>query len=271
MVRGIPFAMLKHLSDVAFKASPQSLGWSLFWRGSAEENLLLSAKFLRKALQEARASEDAELASEVALELGKVYARLGKPDHAMEVCKIAESIALNSNVKGAIANSLQLKGTILTYYGHSDKGIKAMIQGEELLDETLGLALARGRRAYFLASVGRGEEAQETLEWPLRVTTGLGHKRMANIVGMTQGIIAAKEGSNETAVKMLEKILDEMVTTGFTQFGVCAADLLETIYATAGETKLAQSKKVSAQQGRALSQAVKTPMEVKRQSLASKP
>jgi hypothetical protein len=36
MVRGIPFALLKHLSDVAFKANPQSLGWSLFWRGSAE-------------------------------------------------------------------------------------------------------------------------------------------------------------------------------------------------------------------------------------------
>ena len=270
LVRGIPFSTLKHLSDVAFRTSPDSPGWSLYWRGSAEENLVVSSKYLRKALKEAQSTGDGELASEVALELGKVYARLGKPELAMQVYSVAEAVATASGSKDYLVNSLRLKGTVLTYYGHADRGIQAMIKAENLVDDALGLALARGSRAYFLASVGRNEEALEALDWSLRITSGLGHKRISDLGEVTKGIIAANQGCYDVAIKTLEKVLEKSAATGFTQHGVCAADILAKIYASSNESGLANSKEMAAHQGRDLSKAVKTPLEIQRQSQAAK-
>ncbi|MBI1331484.1 MAG: hypothetical protein GC165_01250 [Armatimonadetes bacterium] len=267
LVHAISFPVLRRLFETAARTSPELHGWSFFWRGTAEENLMTSARLLRRALDEAQRWSDQELASEVTFELGKVYARLGRPRQAMCVAAISDAVAQGTENRKMLAHKFRLKGTVLTYFGQSEKGIRLLEKGEEYFDDTLSLAHARCSRAFFLASVGRLDEAVSVLDWPQRVTSGLGHRRIFHLVDMTTAIAGAGSGDLGSAVCKLQTIVGESLATGFTQFGVCAADMLDEFYSQSGEPERALQMAVAAKQGRELSLAVPTPLDLQRRQL----
>ena len=265
LMRGIPFLTLKELSQRALLSSGEFRGWAFYWLGTAEENLLEVENLLHQALQFAQQNRDAALASEVTLELGKALVRLGKTEKAMKVSSIADSLARSENRKEFVANSLRLRGTILTYFGQGSEGLALLNQAENSVEDTLGRAILGAAKAHFLASMGENDQARAALEGPLTITRALGHKRIADLAEVTNAIIAANEGANDKAVPLLEKIIGDSKKTGFTQFSVCASDLLAKIYLNAGQSEKAKRVAQLGFEGRARSQAVKTTMEANRQ------
>ena len=266
MVRGIDYHILLNLINSTQLAKTSLSGWSLFWRGTAENDLSLVASLLKQAWVEAKNSDDILLASEVALELGKVYARLGKPKSALNVCAAADELALKSSLSVVKANSLALRGTVLCHYGESEKGIGLLEAAEPFVDDTLALAIRRSSRAFFLASVGRNQEAAIALDWAMHASSGLGHRRIQRVSDMTSAIMASNECEKDVAIPALEKLYAETTQAGFSQFNFYAAELLAKHYVHVGEKEMANQKLLSARQSRAQSKSAITPLESARVS-----
>jgi len=267
LVRGIDFSELKELVQIANQKAPEVRGWSLYWKGVAEEDLSVCAGYLVQAFEHARLCQDNGLASEVALELGKVYARLAKAKHAYRVCQIAADIADHSHTAQAKANSLRIRGTVNCYFGESPKGILDLELSERHVEDTLGRALSRMSRAYFMASVGRTEEALDLLDQLSIETYGLQHVRIASNERIVKAIAMFHSRTGDWGMGLMQSTLEESIRTGFTQHGVCAAELIAQIHKFRGELETASQFLGYAAQGRSVSRAVKTPLEFHRESL----
>lgn len=267
LVRGIDFSELKEMVQIANRRAPEVRGWSLYWKGVAEEDLSICARYLVHAFEHARLSQDDGLASEVALELGKVYARLGKAKHAYRVCQIAADIADHSQTAQAKANSLRLRGIVNCYFKESPKGILDLESSERYVEDILGRALSRMSRAYFLASAGRSDEALNLLDQLSVETHGLQHVRIASNERIVRAIAMFHLRTGDWGRGLMQSTLEESTRTGFTQHGVCAAELLAQIHKHEGELETADQYVRYAAQGRSVSKAVKTPLEFRRESL----
>jgi len=269
LVRGIDFSELKELVQIANRKAPEVRGWSLYWKGVAEEDLSICAGYLAQAFEHARLSQDDGLASEVALELGKVYARQAKAKHAYRVCQVAVDIAEHSQTPQAKANRLRLQGIVNCYFGESPKGILDLESSERHVEDTLGRALARMSRAYFLASAGRTDDALDLLDQLSVETYGLQHVRIATNERIVRAIAMYHSRTGDWGMGLMQSTLEESIRTGFTQHGVCAAELLAQIYKCRGEWETTNQYLGYAAQGRSVSKAVKTPLEFHRESLRS--
>jgi len=269
LVRGIDFSELKELVQIANRKAPEVRGWSLYWKGVAEEDLSICAGYLAQAFEHARLSQDDGLASEVALELGKVYSRQAKAKHAYRVCQVAADIAEHSQTPQAKANRLRLQGIVNCYFGESPKGILDLESSERHVEDTLGRALARMSRAYFLASAGQTDDALDLLDQLSVETYGLQHVRIATNERIVRAIAMYHSRTGDWGMGLMQSTLEESIRTGFTQHGVCAAELLAQIHKSRGELETASQYLGYAAQGRSVSKAVKTPLEFHRESLRS--
>jgi tetratricopeptide (TPR) repeat protein len=263
LARGIRYRELLQLLRVAGNDSAL-VGWAAYWRGTSEEDLQLCSKLLRFAFSEAKRTEDAELASEVCLELGKVYSRTGQTEKAEEICRMAETIATQSGTVRSRANAAWLRGTVLAQWTERSNSFELMERSEDLTENTIDRAIARSARAFFLVSSGRVSEAKSTLEWSQKVGAGLGHQRLQVVIGMTEAVLSVHGNPRVRAIKDLEAATGYCRSQGSTQFRVYGEELLAKLYHLEGDRGLAEGLSRSAYAGRSGSKMALTPLEVKR-------
>ena len=267
MARGIEFAELKELVTVAQKNAPEARGWALYWRGVAEEDLTVCEGFLERAFAHAQQCQETGLASEVTLELGRVYARLGKMRHAYRTCQLSTDIAEHSGRALDRANNLRLRGTVNCYFNRYEEGIRDFEQCERHFEDTLGRTLGQMSHAYFLASAGRCDDALKLIDRVSLETHGMQHKRISAISSVVNAVAMFHSREGDWGASLMHSILERSWRSGFTQHGVCAAELLAQVYRRRGEAELSNQYLNYAAQGRAISKAAKTPLEFHRESL----
>lgn len=260
--RGIDFGDMLDLLDTAGE-NPEAAGWSLYWRGTAEDDLQVCAHLLRQSLREAKQTNDLELASEACLELGKVYARTGQMGRAEKICDVSTAIVGESRTRSSKVNAARLNGFVLTHWGRHKEGIELLARSEDLIQNPIERDVALGSRAFFEASVGQFECARKTLDSRSFGVSRLGHAGIDKVGAMTTAIISAND-SRTKAVSRLELLSVQCQTAGATQFAVYADEFLAKLYALEGERRLADMRLASAKRGRVVSRMVVTPLEAQR-------
>jgi tetratricopeptide (TPR) repeat protein len=263
LARGIQYSDLLRLLGSA-RPQDELLGWSLYWRGSAEADLQKCAKLLRAAFGQARKQNDSALASEVCLELGKVYSRSGAYQQANEVCTMAQSIADEVNTNLARSNANWLKGTILAHWTNQPIAFEFLERSEELCENNIQRAIARSSRAFYLVSSGQLDAGKEVLEWSLETASQLGHRRIDIVNGMTQAVLGAFGESRNRAVRQLESMIETSRANGTTQMRVYAEELLGRLFLLDGDRGLAAGCMDSAKTARIESNMIVTPLEATR-------
>lgn len=263
LTRGIAYSDLLEL----MRAAPEDescVGWSYYWRGTAEDSLDTCAGLLRSALREAKRNQSLSLASEACLELGKVYSRSGKVEQALRICDIADDVADESNSRANRANALRLRGTVQVHWLDTRSGLSLLREAEHLLDDPIEIAVAQGARAFFEASSGKFDRAAESLHQSQVLSRSLNHYRIGITAPLTAMLLRLSEGARTSVIAELAQLGDHYRSIGSTQFGVYADELLSSLLLEAGETDLAQSHIRSAQQARLKSNMTTTLLETKR-------
>ncbi|HWD39696.1 MAG TPA: hypothetical protein VG944_12665 [Fimbriimonas sp.] len=262
LAKGLRFGNLLRLITLTERSRVYE-GWSLFWRGASENDLQLCANLLRSSLKEAKKDNDLVLASEVCLELGKVYSRLGFPERADKICTIAETVAMRLQTRSAKSNFFRLKGTLLAHRGDL-AGLEFLRRAEDLTDDVIEKASALSARAFFEGSLGLFEQSRMTLELVERVGFDLGHHRINVSSLMAKAQLLTAGGSFQQAAPELEKIAGYCYSSGNAQFGVYAEELMAKMFHLHGDRALAREKLTSARQARKGSQMATTPLEERR-------
>ncbi len=263
LARGVEFREMLDLLNLV-KHRNVCPGWAAYWRGTSEDDLLVCAQYLRTALEEAKRCDDVQLASEVCLELGKVYARTGKREEAMKICAISDQLAKKSRSRSIKANAYRLSGTVLIHWSDGCQGLGLFERAEDLIDDPIEKAIVQSSRAFFEASVGHFEKARDTLASPLKVARETGHKQIESLCRTTQAQLTASSADRSTAVAELEALASHFRSSGRTQLEVYAEELLAKLFYVSGDKGLAQTRLRSAQKGRSESHMVLTNLESKR-------
>lgn len=263
LARGVAYRDMLRLLNRATK-DPTLAGWSAYWRGSSESDLEVCAKLLRFAFEEAKNQHDSALASEVCLELGKVYSRTGQFKKAEQICRIADAIASDTGSKIAISNATWLRGTVFSHWGENQSGLSLLEKGEDMAVDNVDRAIARSARAFYLVSAGRVEEGRQVLEWPKSLAASLGHSRLSTVTDMTQAVLGAYDLDRTSAVAGLESIVQRCRAKGNTQFEVYGKELIAKLYLLDGDKGLAAETIKSAKATRLAANMAITPLEAKR-------
>jgi tetratricopeptide (TPR) repeat protein len=267
LTRGMNFRDMRELLDLAGEDAVSG-GWSFYWRGTAEDDLRLCAELLRSALKGARRTQDLELASEVCLELGKVYARTGEFARAERICDLADAVASDAKCGATAVIALRLRGIVFTHWGRHDDGLELLERSEPLLRNPVERAVALGVRAFFEASIGRYERARDTFESRSREVLNMGHRGVDCVGSMTEAMLAVA-GNRRSAIEPLERLSAECSSVGSTQFGVYADELLAKLFYLEGERDLAGDRLTAARRGRSVSRMAVTPLEAQRLAIVS--
>ncbi len=263
MSRGITYQNLLNLLDTATEDAT-CVGWSLYWRGTAEDSLQKCAKLLTASFQDAQRSQSSMLASEVCLELGKVHSRSGKLAQALKICDIADEIARSTNSRTAKSNAMRLRGTVQVQWNDPLEGLTLLRQMEDLLDDPLEISIARGARAFFEASAQCYEEAAETLSQAQALSRELKHHRIGITSSLTEVLLMVGRGDRSEAVEVLGQLIPHYYAIGSTQFGVYAEEMLASLLTGFGEKEKASEHLLSARRARLKSQMAMTRLEARR-------
>ncbi len=263
LTRGIAYTDLLAL----IRATPEDdscVGWSYYWRGTAEDSLDICAGLLRSALREAKRTQSLSLASEACLELGKVYSRSGKVEQALRICDIADGVAAESNSRANRANAVRLRGTVQVHWQDTRSGLNLLREAERLLDDPIEIAVAQGARAFFEASAGMFDRAAESLSQSQALSRSLNHYRIGITAPLTAMLLRLSEGARTSVIAELAQLGDHYRLIGSTQFGVYSDELLSSLLLESGELDLAESHFRSAQRDRLKSNMTTTLLETKR-------
>ena len=236
-------------------------GWVTYWRGASENSLRRSAKLLELALDEARRDSDKELASEVVLELGKVFARTGRVEDAKRMLHLGEDLASKSRSLAVAANAARLKGVFLSHWGDPFQGILAFERAEDLIDNPLDRATVQSSRAFFEAAAGLDAKAQETIRWPARLEQATGHGRIRLSCLMVETLLKTHDSGLHASSPDFEALSSESHALGFSQFGVYADELVAKAHLRSGNRKAASERIAAAHKARRVSEMARTPFE----------
>jgi len=263
MSRGVPYSALRRLLFGRLVGEDYD-GWRDYWFGTITDDLNASGALLRSAMRKAKSVSDYELASEAALELGRVYSRTGNLERAEKICGIAETVAELAKTRTARANALRLRGTHLINWTDSEQGLRLLERSEELTDDLVGRTHLRSVRSFMLASVGQLRQAEDLIAAPAKMEAKLGHGSTAILVGLTHSLLIVAGGSPEDAVSGLEAIVRRSYEAEITQTGVYAEEMLANIFNISGDKALARNRLDSARQHRSKANMILTPVEAKR-------
>lgn len=262
LTRGVaPTDMLRMLEKAGSRV--ESEGWVTYWRGCSENDLYHCAALLERALKLARRCEDWELATEVCLELGKVYSRTGRIEDVKRIVALAEALAVDKRSPVVQMNAIRLKGTVLMHWGEEKRGLRLLERSESLIDDPLDAAMVQAIRAFYTASAGLDEEAAKVLAHPLASSKETGHLRTGVLCAFTECIL----GSRGTGVRLVHPVLEAMCarsyTYGWTQFGVYSDEMLAKAFSLSGDKDLASRHLKSAARARRKANMVRTALESK--------
>lgn len=263
LARGIRFSdMIALLADV--RHDDCCRGWAAYWQGAAEDDLQQCAKLLRIAFDEAASTGDLELASEACLELGKVYARIGRGDDAASLCRVASDLASRTRSPNGKANAHRLNGAVQIQMSGGQQGFDHLSAAEDLVDDPIERAILLSSRAWFEASSGLIDKARETMAGPLRIARETGHSRIDTVTKITQALLTAHSGDRGAAMEQLERLRDVARSSGSTQYVVYAEELLAKLLYLSGDKGLAERKLEAARKGRTKARMAVTPLESER-------
>jgi tetratricopeptide (TPR) repeat protein len=260
--RGIPPSDMLQMLNTA-GADQNSSGWVAYWRGCTELDLHRCAEFLITALSEARKTEDWALASEVCLELGKVYSRTGRIEDAKRIIQTADSIATSRPSRSARANALRLKGTVLLHWGEPARGLSLLERSEEFVEDKIERTMVHAIRAFYSATAGLDKQAMDALIEPQRVFRETGHLRIRVLSSFTETLLASRGSGITNMHDQLLELSNTFYRYGWSQFGVYSDEMLAKSYELIGEQQLASQHMRSAAKGRHGSKMVRTVLENK--------
>lgn len=260
LVRGVPpNEMLSILSSAGKDALGH--GWFAYWKGAFEEDLLDCARWLEFALAEACRQDDHALASEVSLELGKVYSRTGQLDGAKRMLNLAQVISRKSNDRKARINAARLRGSLLVHWGDVQRGLAAYEIAQNLTENPIDRGVLQAVRAFFEAIMGFDERANDMLSEPKALLSETGHRGLAMNCAMAELVLHAKGAGYRDAVPELEQLSAQAYKFGITQYGVYADEALARAYGLAREKEPAVGRAKAAARGRRAAKMVRTPIE----------
>jgi len=257
---GISRLEILSLLQVASVAGEPS-GWGNFWRGYAEDDLVLCGNYLRRALKSAIRDEEWSLASSACFELGKVYSRLGFVDRANRIADAAEQVATKAKTRSAQGFAQRLRGTLLLHWGEPRKGLAKLKEASELIDDPVGVAIIDSSRAWYQITAGYVQEASRTLEYPEAVGRELGHDQIETLCSMTRAMLTVHEGSRHQALPALELVARRCYAAGISQFAVYAEETLAKLHLLDHEREMASLRLNAARQGRLRTKMITTPLE----------
>ncbi len=262
LTRGIaPADMLRMLDKAG--ARVESQGWVAYWRGCSEDDLYHCAALLENALKHARVNEDWELATEVCLELGKVYSRTGRIEDVKRIVAMADALATDKRAPVAKMNAIRLRGTVLMHWGDQRRGLGLLERSESFIDDPIDASLVQAVRAFYTASAGLDDQASKVLEQPLASSKETGHLRTGVLCAFTECLLSARGSGVRLVHPELAGLCSKIYGYGWTQFGVYADEMLAKAFNLSGDKDLATVHLKSAARGRRGSNMVRTPMESK--------
>jgi tetratricopeptide (TPR) repeat protein len=265
LVRGIHHARLAQLVRTVACRTDLQRAWALYWQGTAENDLPTCARLLNHGLAISRSLKEIPLQSEICLELGKVYTRLGRTTDALAVGQIADSLAGCTENRMVQANRHRLAGTIRVHWGDYENGLCRLELAEEFIDDPLEAAIAMGARAFFSASIGRDEVAGRLIAEARRLANGLEHDRVARTTDLAEILVAARAGCRSQAIEKLVTTSARGAGTP-SQVVVYADELLAKLFYLEGDRDLAHDRFDRAHRGRLSSRMVMTRLEARRLS-----
>ncbi len=263
MSRGITYENLLSLLAMGTEDTTCA-GWSLYWRGTAEESLQKCARLLTASFQDAQQSQNSMLASEACLELGKVHSRSGKLPEALKICEIADDVAKSTNSRTARSNAMRLRGTVQVHWQDPMEGLTLLRQMEDLLDDPIEISIARSARAFYEASARCYEAATETLDQAQALSRKLKHHRIDITSSLTEVLLMVGRGAKSEAAEALVPLVPHYYAIGSTQFGVYAQEMLASLLTGFGEKDTAREHMLSARGARRKSQMAMTRLEAQR-------
>jgi len=263
MARSVSYHELGTLLEQTGRSKPPT-GWHAFWLGTVKRDLEECRKLLRFALKGARETNDLALASEVCVELGRVYSRTGFFDKAIRVCDIADEIATRSATKVARKNAMRLRGTVDFYWHKPKAGHATFIKLEDELDCPIELASLMHLRSFLEASMGWFDQAEETQTQADIVGRRAGHFRTGILTSTTTAMLKAARGKRSEARQDLESLAVTFYANEVSQFGVYADELVAKLHRIEGNHVAADHALQSAKRERVRSHMAVTPIEQRR-------
>jgi len=263
MARSISYRELGFLLETTRNSNPPP-GWHAFWLGTVKRDLDECRKLLRFALKRAHEDQDLVLASEVCVELGRVYSRMGVLARALKICDLADEIAAKSGTKTSRKNAMRLRGTVDFYWHRPESGHALLCRLEDELDCPIDLASLMNLRAFLEASMGWFEQSSETQKKATVVGKQAGHFRTGILSTTTSTLLKAARGDKAEALGELQSLAATFYANEVSQFGVYADELAARIHHLDGDRSAAQIALRSAKTERDTSHMAVTPIERRR-------
>ena len=206
---GISSANLRRLIERA-GPSRQLPGWRTLWAAYAAESegsSALSPEGFRSAMRLGEEHQDYVLALEAAYNLCAAMVVQNRISLARSLAERATFYASKGGLEHMLPRATGLQGIVHVAAGDRDFGLQQMKRAENQEGEFFGRVTMRAMRAFFEASFGLYEEAQNTLVLPLSVAAESGHGMIDMISSLAQATIGSVVGDPLDYVPAMERAI----------------------------------------------------------------
>jgi tetratricopeptide (TPR) repeat protein len=224
---------------------PKLAGWKKFFgaglHGAYGEELSVLTRRHRQVVSVAEANHDLQLAVQASSQLSLCNSWQNRPAEAMSIVEWCVATATSCSDKSVWATATQMKGNILIHTGKIDEGLEHLQRAEQLYRDPIDSAIMHVLRAYYLASMGRRDEASNLLDASLRPNLVAGHSFLNITWDMASAIVGARDKQPAESLDAFERIVAAARAYGDSPILMLAEEELAKAFARMGETDAAAS------------------------------